>query len=100
MMGDSEGLIVCLAGGQAMEHRCRECGEERSVDVPGGMCPACLRRADLAGGTPAEADQDWHDSPDRTAGWSSPPSSLAATSAPARGAADRNLRVRPTGALA
>ena len=61
--------------------RCRDCGEKRPADVPGGLCPACLLRAGLAGGAPAEGDQDRHDVPDTTAEWASP-SSLAATSAP------------------
>ena len=61
--------------------RCRDCGEKRPADAPGGLCPACLLRAGLAGGAPAEGDRDWHDEPDTTAAGASP-SSLAATSAP------------------
>ena len=54
---------------------------ERAADVPGGLCLDCLLRAGLAGGAPAEGEQDWHDVPDATAEWASP-SSWAATSAP------------------
>ena len=41
--------------------RCRECGEKRPADAPGGLCPACLLRAGLAGGAPVEEDRHWHD---------------------------------------
>jgi hypothetical protein len=61
--------------------RCRDCDEKRPADAPGGLCPACVLRAGLAGGAPAEGDQDWHDMPDTTAEGASP-SSWAATSAP------------------
>jgi RNA polymerase sigma-70 factor, ECF subfamily len=30
--------------------RCRECGEKRPADAPGGLCSACLLRAGLAAG--------------------------------------------------
>ena len=60
--------------------RCRDCGEKRPADAPGGLCPACLLRAGLAGGAPAEEDQD---SARRARGdCGGAPSSLAATSAP------------------
>src|SRR5690242_14734161 len=36
--------------------RCRECGAKRPADAPGGLCPACLLRAALAGGAPAEGN--------------------------------------------
>src|SRR5262245_5072651 len=61
--------------------RCRNCGKKRPADAPGGLCPDCLGRASLAGGAPAERDQDWHDVPDTTADGASP-SLLAATAAP------------------
>jgi tetratricopeptide (TPR) repeat protein len=61
--------------------RCRDCGAKRAADLPGGLCPDCLLRAGLAGGAPAEGDQDWHDVPE-TAAEQASPSSLAATSAP------------------
>src|SRR5436305_292816 len=38
--------------------RCRECGEQRPADAPGGLCPACLLRVGSAGGAPAEVDRD------------------------------------------
>ncbi len=52
-----------------MEDRdhCRVCGEKCHADAPRGLCPACLLRAGLAGGAPAEGDQDWNDMPDTTA---------------------------------
>ena len=59
--------------------RCRDCGEKRPADAPGGLCPACLLRAGLAGGAPAEADHDCHDVSDTIPKGAS---SLAATSAP------------------
>jgi serine/threonine-protein kinase len=63
--------------------RCRECGEPRPADAPGGLCQACLLRVGLAGGAPAEVDRDRHrhDAPETLAVGPSP-SSLAATSAP------------------
>ncbi len=59
--------------------RCRHCGEKRPADLLGGLCPACLPRAGVAGGAPAEGDKGRHDVPDATVAWASP---LAATSAP------------------
>ncbi len=61
--------------------RCRDCGEKRPADAPGGLCPDCLLRAGLAVGAPAEGDQDWHDVPDTAAERASSSSSVA-TSAP------------------
>jgi serine/threonine-protein kinase len=59
-------------------NRCRNCGTERSADAPGGLCPACLKRAGLAYGAPTAGDQDWHDVPEATAERASA-SSLAVT---------------------
>ena len=63
--------------------RCRECGERRPADAPGGLCPACLLRVGSAGGAPAEVDRDRqrHDAPETIAVGASP-SSPAATSEP------------------
>jgi len=61
--------------------RCNRCGNLLPSDAPEGTCPACLLQAGLAGGAPAEGDQDWHGMPDTTAEVVSP-LSLAATSAP------------------
>src|SRR5262245_63588646 len=63
--------------------RCRECGEQRPADAPGGLCPACLLRAASAADAPAEVDRDRHrhDAPETIAVGASP-SSLAATSEP------------------
>jgi tetratricopeptide (TPR) repeat protein len=61
--------------------RCRDCGAERPADAPGGLCQACLLRTGLAGGAPAESDQDRRGVPDTTAEWAS---SLAPTSALAK----------------
>jgi serine/threonine-protein kinase len=36
--------------------RCRGCGKTRPADAPGGLCPACLLRAGLAGGDSAGDD--------------------------------------------
>ena len=47
--------------------RCPECGEMRPASGHGGLCPACLLRAGVAGGTRAELDPDFHDMPDATA---------------------------------
>src|SRR5262245_50025641 len=66
-----------------MEHRdrCRICGEERPADAPGGLCPACRRRVESAGGASAEGDRNRHDLPE-TISVGASPSSLAATCEP------------------
>ncbi len=58
---------------------CRECGEQRPADAPGGLCPACQLRMGVVGITSAGGDQ--HRAPN-TAAENSPLSSLAATAAP------------------
>ncbi len=60
--------------------RCRDCGEQRHADVPGGLCPACRLRAGLASRA-SEGTRNWHDVPGATAAWASP-SSLTAPSSP------------------
>jgi serine/threonine-protein kinase len=61
--------------------RCRECGQKRPADAPGGLCSACLLRADLAAAAPTEGNQGGHDAAAMIAMGASP-SSLAATSDP------------------
>jgi serine/threonine-protein kinase len=61
--------------------RCRVCGEKLPADAPAGLCPACLVRAGVAVGAPAEGEQELRDVPDATAVLTSP-TSLATTSAP------------------
>src|SRR5262249_23584703 len=60
--------------------RCRDCGGRLPARGTDGVVPGCRVRAGLAGGAPAEGDQDRHDVPDTTAERTSSPS-LAATSA-------------------
>ena len=38
------------------QDRCRECGEKRPADAPGGLCSACLLQAGLAGGAPGDGN--------------------------------------------
>src|ERR1700761_4493404 len=66
-----------------MEDRepCRECGEPRAADKPGGLCPACMLRVGSADGTTSEEDRDRHDGPE-TIAVGAPPSSPATTSEP------------------
>jgi serine/threonine-protein kinase len=48
-------------------NRCRDCGEKRAADAPGGLCPACAQRASLTGGALAAGEQDGHGVADVTA---------------------------------
>src|SRR6516165_11278356 len=70
-------------GGLTMEDRdrCRDRSEQRPLDTPGGLCPAGLQQAGLAGGAPTEGDQDRREVPDSNAQGASP-SSLPVASAP------------------
>jgi eukaryotic-like serine/threonine-protein kinase len=60
--------------------RCRGCGERRTADAPGELCPDCLLLAGVAGvagGAPTEGDRDRHDMPETTAEGTSPPTTAA-----------------------